>query len=89
MMEDALARVMLDPSYLDRMVDKSLSGGERKRIELASVFLMHPMAFSFGEPDSGVDLSPLGDHDAFSDPFRGRKCGAHYHASGGCRRSLR
>jgi Fe-S cluster assembly ATP-binding protein len=61
MMEDALARVMLDPSYLDRMVDKSLSGGERKRIELASVFLMHPRLSVLDEPDSGVDLLALGE----------------------------
>lgn len=61
MMEDALSRVMLDPPYLDRMVDKSLSGGERKRIELASIFLMHPRLSVLDEPDSGVDLLALGE----------------------------
>jgi len=39
---DALDRVQLESRYLDRMVDKALSGGERKRIELASVYLMKP-----------------------------------------------
>ena len=39
-MEDALSRVQLDIPYLERMVDKALSGGERKRIELAKGLLM-------------------------------------------------
>lgn len=60
-MEDALARVQLETTYLDRMVDKALSGGERKRIELASVFLMQPRLAILDEPDSGVDLIALGE----------------------------
>jgi len=47
----------LNPSqYLDRMVDKSLSGGERKRIELASVLALHPRLAVLDEPDSGIDM---------------------------------
>ena len=60
-MEDALSRVQLETSYLERMVDKALSGGERKRIELASIFLMQPRLAMLDEPDSGVDLIALGD----------------------------
>jgi len=45
--------------YLDRFVDKSLSGGERKRIELASLILMHPELIILDEPDSGVDIVAL------------------------------
>jgi Fe-S cluster assembly ATP-binding protein len=41
--EEALQKVLLDPKeYLERKVDKTLSGGERKRIELAAVFAMKP-----------------------------------------------
>lgn len=58
----ALSLVLLDPkAYMDRMVDKTLSGGERKRIELASVYLMKPKLAILDEPDSGVDLLALGE----------------------------
>lgn len=42
--------------YLRRMVDKSLSGGERKRIELASILALHPKLAILDEPDSGIDM---------------------------------
>jgi Fe-S cluster assembly ATP-binding protein len=52
-----LELVGLTPSlYLDRMVDKSLSGGERKRIELASVLALRPRLAILDEPDSGIDM---------------------------------
>ncbi len=38
------------------MVDKSLSGGERKRIELASILALHPRLALLDEPDSGIDM---------------------------------
>ncbi len=60
--EMALNLVQLDPDiYMDRKVDKALSGGERKRIELASVYLMKPRMAILDEPDSGVDLLALGE----------------------------
>lgn len=52
-----LEMVGLEPSlYLDRMVDKTLSGGERKRIELASVLALNPRLAILDEPDSGIDM---------------------------------
>lgn len=42
--------------YLDRMVDRSLSGGERKRIELASLLSLNPKLAILDEPDSGIDM---------------------------------
>jgi len=42
--------------YLHRMVDKSLSGGERKRIELASILALNPRLAILDEPDSGIDM---------------------------------
>jgi len=54
--EEALLRVGLEPArYLDRALDESLSGGERKRIELASVLAMMPKLVILDEPDSGID----------------------------------
>jgi Fe-S cluster assembly ATP-binding protein len=52
-----LGMVGLNPTlYLHRMVDKSLSGGERKRIELASILAMQPRLAVLDEPDSGIDM---------------------------------
>ena len=52
-----LELVGLSPElYLRRMVDSSLSGGERKRIELASVLALHPRLAVLDEPDSGIDM---------------------------------
>jgi Fe-S cluster assembly ATP-binding protein len=42
--------------YLERMVDKCLSGGERKRIELASILALKPRLAVLDEPDSGIDM---------------------------------
>ncbi len=58
--EEALQKVLLDPKeYLKRKVDKALSGGERKRIELAAVFIMEPQLAILDEPDSGIDILTL------------------------------
>ena len=57
---EALQGVLLDPdAYLKRKVDKNLSGGERKRIELAAIFTMRPRLAILDEPDSGIDLLAL------------------------------
>jgi Fe-S cluster assembly ATP-binding protein len=61
-MEEALEAVALSPSaYLSRPVDESLSGGERKRIELAAVYAMRPRLAILDEPDSGIDVLSLDD----------------------------
>jgi Fe-S cluster assembly ATP-binding protein len=57
---EALTNVGLAPdSYLNRAVDKTLSGGERKRIELASILTMEPRVVLMDEPDSGIDVEAL------------------------------
>ncbi|MCD2451689.1 ATP-binding cassette domain-containing protein [Methylicorpusculum oleiharenae] len=54
---DCLAQVGLEPSdYLDRLLDKSMSGGERKRIELASMLALRARLCILDEPVSGIDL---------------------------------
>lgn len=45
--------------YRKRAVDKTLSGGERKRIELASILAMKPRLVMLDEPDSGVDIEAI------------------------------
>lgn len=42
--------------YLARDVDKSLSGGELKRIEIATVLARNPKLAIFDEPEAGIDL---------------------------------
>ncbi|MCM8792688.1 MAG: ATP-binding cassette domain-containing protein [Candidatus Omnitrophica bacterium] len=60
LIKQALHEVLLEPKdYLDREVGKSLSGGERKRIELAAVFAMKPKLAILDEPDSGIDILAL------------------------------
>lgn len=57
---EMLSLVGLDPDrYLKRDVDKTLSGGERKRIELASIVAMKPDVVLMDEPDSGVDIEAV------------------------------
>ncbi|MEE9528820.1 MAG: ATP-binding cassette domain-containing protein [Dehalococcoidia bacterium] len=58
--EKYLWTVGLPPGeYLNRAVDGSLSGGERKRVELASVLAMKPKVAILDEPDSGIDVVSL------------------------------
>ncbi len=56
----ALQTVGLNPdNYLDRAVDKTLSGGERKKVELASILVMRPKLAFMDEPDSGIDIDSI------------------------------
>lgn len=55
--EPALRQVGLAPErYLNRRLDKALSGGERHRIELASVLSMEPKLAILDEPSAGIDM---------------------------------
>jgi len=61
-LEEAVRQVGLDPGlYLNRAIDRTLSGGERKRLELASIVVMEPKVVLLDEPDSGIDVEAL-DH---------------------------
>jgi Fe-S cluster assembly ATP-binding protein len=58
----ALEAVALPPrAYAVRPVDETLSGGERKRVELAAVYAMAPRLAILDEPDSGIDALSLAD----------------------------
>ena len=58
--EDALNLLksvgITSPEYLDREINNSLSGGELKRIEIASVLARKPLLGIFDEPEAGIDL---------------------------------
>lgn len=52
-----LSKVGLDAkAYLDRAVDSHLSGGEIKRIEIATVLARKSKVAIFDEPEAGIDL---------------------------------
>lgn len=54
---DALAEVGLCArEYVDREINDSLSGGELKRIEIATVALSQSKLTIFDEPEAGIDL---------------------------------
>lgn len=54
-----LERVALEPLYLSRALDNGLSGGERRRVELAAVLSLGPRLAILDEPTAGIDLSSL------------------------------
>jgi len=56
---ELLRKVGLPEEYADRAVDRTLSGGERKKLELASILAMKPKFAMLDEPDSGIDVSSL------------------------------
>jgi Fe-S cluster assembly ATPase SufC len=82
-----LRRVGLAPEqYLQRYIDKTLSGGQRKRIELASVFALRPKLALLDEPDSGIDLLSLGEIEELIQSFKeAGRLGAFDHPSRGDR----
>mgnify|MGYP000920800531 CR=1 FL=1 len=59
--EEALCSYLRDvglcpKDYIDREVDASLSGGEVKRIEIASILARNADLMIFDEPEAGIDL---------------------------------
>jgi Fe-S cluster assembly ATP-binding protein len=58
--EDVLRKMGLSPDvYMHRALDETLSGGERKKIELASILAMDVKLVLLDEPDSGIDIESL------------------------------
>ena len=63
-----LAKVGLcSAAYLTREVDKSLSGGEVKRIEIATMLARDPKMAIYDEPEAGIDLWSF---DRLTETFR-------------------
>ncbi|MFW6256582.1 MAG: ABC transporter ATP-binding protein [Bacillota bacterium] len=72
----ALREVAIVPGkYLDRNIDETLSGGERKRIELASILIMEPELVILDEPDSGVDVVALNNIGNVINNFKEKNTG--------------
>ena len=54
--EETVKEVGLPRNIMFQEIGENLSGGERKRIELASVLLMNPKLVILDEIDSGIDI---------------------------------
>jgi Fe-S cluster assembly ATP-binding protein len=58
---DLIARVgICSRDFLDKPVDTKLSGGEIKKIELATTIARNPRVALYDEPDTGIDLWTIG-----------------------------
>ncbi|MDY0220671.1 MAG: ATP-binding cassette domain-containing protein [Desulfobacterium sp.] len=58
---EILSRVgVCSMDFLDKPVDSKLSGGEIKKIELATVIARNPKVAIYDEPDTGIDLWTIG-----------------------------
>lgn len=58
---EMVGRVGICPlSFLDKEVDSTLSGGEIKKIELATTIAANPKLAIYDEPDTGIDLWTIG-----------------------------
>ncbi len=56
-----IARVgICSMDFLDKPVDSKLSGGEIKKIELATTIARNPKLAIYDEPDTGIDLWTIG-----------------------------
>lgn len=74
---DMLGRVGLcGREYMEREVDAALSGGEIKRIEIATVLARHTRLSVFDEPEAGIDLWSFQNLLGVFESMRGRLNGA-------------
>lgn len=58
-LETSLEGLRLDKSFSDREMNKGFSGGERKKMEMASLVALEPKVAFLDEIDSGVDVDAL------------------------------
>ncbi len=73
---DTLSRVGLcAKEYIDREVNATLSGGEIKRIEIATVLARHTKLSIFDEPEAGIDLWSFANLIRVFEDMRGTRRG--------------
>lgn len=58
--KELLRAVGLREEYSERFLDDTLSGGERKRVEIAAIIASKPKLAILDEPDSGIDIISIG-----------------------------
>lgn len=60
-------------NYIDRDIDSSLSGGELKRIEIATILARSTLVSIFDEPEAGIDLWSFKNLINVFEHIRGKK----------------
>ena len=58
-LKEAMAMLDMDRSFLGRYVNDGFSGGEKKRLEILQMLLLHPQLALLDETDSGLDIDAL------------------------------
>jgi Fe-S cluster assembly ATP-binding protein len=56
---EAMARLQVDPAFSERSVNEGFSGGEKKRHEILQLELLKPKIALLDETDSGLDVDAL------------------------------
>ena len=59
LLEQKLALVEMDRSFLSRAVNEGFSGGEKKRNEILQMAVLEPKLAILDETDSGLDIDAL------------------------------
>ena len=59
LLDDACARLKMDPQTLRRYVNDGFSGGEKKRLEMLQALVLKPTLSILDETDSGLDIDAL------------------------------
>ena len=58
-LKEAMNMLDMDRSFLARYVNDGFSGGEKKRLEILQMLLLHPQLALLDETDSGLDIDAL------------------------------
>jgi Fe-S cluster assembly ATP-binding protein len=59
LLQEKLALIDMDPSYIERPVNLDFSGGEKKRNEILQMAILSPRLAILDETDSGLDVDSL------------------------------
>lgn len=59
LLREKLEEFGFEPQFLNRYLNDSFSGGEKKKMELVQMSLLEPSLAILDEPDSGLDLDAL------------------------------
>lgn len=57
--KEAMADLKVDPEFANRDLNAGFSGGEKKRLEILQMQLLHPKFAVLDETDSGLDIDAL------------------------------
>lgn len=58
-LKEAMAQLRVDPSFAERDLNAGFSGGEKKRLEILQMQILHPKFAVLDETDSGLDIDAL------------------------------